>query len=426
MKRLFTALMGVALAASVVSYLTPRGSLEAATPLPSGCYTDSSGLPVCGPNYPGPGGTPGPGGVTTVQATATACGAPPIVTNPTPSPIVEVPVCATASPGPSLPLSIANGGTGTAAPAPTSSNGCTVTGTWPSQTFACPTAGAAALPSTSASPPIVVATPAGQVNISCPTCVIANTGNQTGLTLASSAPTSNPSPQPGFAQVNGGFYVGPATAPSVSPNAFAYQMSSTTSCITSSLGTSASTAAAIIGNTASFYCGGVFKAAIGQNGDIAAVGNLYAASGIVYADQPGEGSGDCPATGQYGLYACTGGNNFGVVELGGPGSAGTNYCQADWNRATSGYFNIGCPVNFSNSTQNVGQVSCTLSTLVCSATATVRSGATCVAAYDGTATTVTAALLLPLTVKVVTTTMTVAMQGAATATGTAAADYWCT
>jgi hypothetical protein len=60
MKRLFTGLIGLALAISVFGALAERGGLEAATPLPSGCYTDASGLPVCGPNYPGPGGTPGP------------------------------------------------------------------------------------------------------------------------------------------------------------------------------------------------------------------------------------------------------------------------------------------------------------------------------------------------------------------------------
>jgi hypothetical protein len=83
-----------------------------------------------------------------------------------------------------------------------------------------------------------------------------------------------------------------------------------------------------------------------------------------------------------------------------------------------------CPVSFAAS-QNKGQVSCTLSALTCTATATVISGMVCIAAYDGTATTVTAALLLPLEVNVSGTTMSVKMQGAATASGTAAADYHC-
>lgn len=188
MKRLFTGLIGLALAISVFGALAERGGLEAATPLPSGCYTDSSGLPVCGPNYPGPGGTPGPGGVTTVQATATACGAPPVVTNPTPSPIVEVPVCATASPGPSLPLSVANGGTGTAAPAPTSSNGCTVSGTWPSQTFSCPTPGAFSQATPAAGTCIGVSTPpaAGTVTYTCATPTIAPSPTVTATACAAS------------------------------------------------------------------------------------------------------------------------------------------------------------------------------------------------------------------------------------------------
>jgi hypothetical protein len=74
---------------------------------------------------------------------------------------------------------------------------------------------------------------------------------------------------------------------------------------------------------------------------------------------------------------------------------------------------------------STGQVSCALSALTCTATATVRSGATCVASYDGAATTVTFALLLPLEASVSSTTLSVKMQAAATGTGTAAADYWC-
>ena len=76
-------------------------------------------------------------------------------------------------------------------------------------------------------------------------------------------------------------------------------------------------------------------------------------------------------------------------------------------------------------TPTKGQVSCALSALACTATASVTSGSTCTAAYDTAATTVTFALLLPLTVSVSSTTLSVGMQGAATATGTAAADYLC-
>src|SRR5271165_2841009 len=96
----------------------------------------------------------GTGLVTTVGATATACGAPV-----TPGPaggavVIQVPVCATASAGPALPLSIANGGTGTAAPAPTGTNGCTV-GTFPSLLVSCP-GNAQATPSPTASGGILI------------------------------------------------------------------------------------------------------------------------------------------------------------------------------------------------------------------------------------------------------------------------------
>lgn len=61
MRRLFIGLITLALMVGAGDVFIQRSSgLEAATPLPSGCYTDASGLPVCGPNYPGPGGTPGP------------------------------------------------------------------------------------------------------------------------------------------------------------------------------------------------------------------------------------------------------------------------------------------------------------------------------------------------------------------------------
>lgn len=45
----FVAVLALVVGADVSGF--GKSGLEAATPLPSGCYTDSSGLPVCGPNY---------------------------------------------------------------------------------------------------------------------------------------------------------------------------------------------------------------------------------------------------------------------------------------------------------------------------------------------------------------------------------------
>ena len=109
-----------------------------------------------GPTGP-PGPTGSPGAVPTFAANA---------------PIAVATTATTVTYSFTGPLSVANGGTGTAAPAPTSSNGCTVTGTWPSQTFACPTAAAGGV-APSASPPIVynAGTPG---NYGCPTCIVPN------------------------------------------------------------------------------------------------------------------------------------------------------------------------------------------------------------------------------------------------------------
>ena len=197
----------------------------------------------------------GTGLVTTVGATATACGA-----AVTPGPaggavVIQVPVCATSSPqitpsptasgginisgaypytifaspaaAQSTPSPTASGGINISGsypytifaspavpqttPSPTASGGINISGSYPYTIFASPavpqntasptatstsTAGApsctysgafpytqtcdfpvaGAAPSFSASPPVVVATPAGQVNISCPTCSTGGAG----------------------------------------------------------------------------------------------------------------------------------------------------------------------------------------------------------------------------------------------------------
>jgi hypothetical protein len=316
--------------------------------------------------------TPAPSGsgVTAVTATATACGAAVAVTTPFPSPLVQVPVCPTASPGPSLPLSIINGGTGTAAPAPTSSNGCTITGTWPSQTFSCPTAGSGGA-----------------------------------FVTLRAAPTASP-PDVGYAALTGGIVIGPSPMPTGFDVPSAFQLSASNgSCGGQSLwGTnSAQSINGISGPAMMIKCGGTNLFAINQNGAIgtaagyAANGNITIPSGSSYEFlQTSTTSNPCAFFGA----------GSGVINFG-PLSGGT------------------CTLVMTANTLNKGQVSCSLSTLVCTATATVPSGAVCTASYDTAATTVTAALLLPLTVKVVTTTLSVGMQGAATATGTAAADYLC-
>ena len=98
MKRLFTVFCGVALALSIVGYFSQGSGLEAATPLPSGCYTDASGLPVCGPNYsppPGPPSTPAAGNCISVS-TPPAVGTITNTCTPTPFPSVTSTACAAA------------------------------------------------------------------------------------------------------------------------------------------------------------------------------------------------------------------------------------------------------------------------------------------------------------------------------------------
>ena len=56
MKRILFALIMLLSGGLLFSSPHSSGVAQAATPLPSGCYTDSSGLPVCGPDYAGPGG----------------------------------------------------------------------------------------------------------------------------------------------------------------------------------------------------------------------------------------------------------------------------------------------------------------------------------------------------------------------------------
>ena len=331
-----------------------------------------------GPTGP-PGPTGSPGAVPTFAANA---------------PIAVATTATTVTYSFTGPLSVANGGTGTAAPAPTSSNGCTVTGTWPSQTFACPTAGAVALPSTSASPPIIVATPSGQVNISCPGCLNNNTacGAACGLLLVTGpAPTLNPTPQAGYAQVVGGFYVGP-TGATPSPNPLAYQQSST-NCTTASMGNTTTLKDGITGDTAAFYCGGLLESVLNQNGVWAAGG--YITPGNIELYQGSSSGGNC--------FIGPGINGWLITS-----SAGT------------------CPLTLqSSATQNKGQLTCTLSTLACTQTATVLTGMTCVATLDTTATTATNGLFTVVSVAVSGSTLTITFSAIAGASGTVAADYHC-
>lgn len=60
MKRAVIALFALMVLAVIGSVRFHGSTAQAATPLPSGCYTDSSGLPVCGPNYLPSGAVPLP------------------------------------------------------------------------------------------------------------------------------------------------------------------------------------------------------------------------------------------------------------------------------------------------------------------------------------------------------------------------------
>jgi hypothetical protein len=103
----FAAVLTLVVGANVSGFGT--AGIEAATPLPSGCYTDAQGLPVCGPNYPGPGG----GAANIVSGNCTS---------PRPSP---PPTGATAidytcpTPGPQ------------ATPSPSAGSNITISGSWP-------------------------------------------------------------------------------------------------------------------------------------------------------------------------------------------------------------------------------------------------------------------------------------------------------
>lgn len=62
LKRVFTGVIGLAVAVMVAGVLGDQmaGRVIAAGTPPPGCFSDSSGLIVCGPNYAGPGGAPTP------------------------------------------------------------------------------------------------------------------------------------------------------------------------------------------------------------------------------------------------------------------------------------------------------------------------------------------------------------------------------
>ena len=183
MRRVFAGLVGLGLFLTLVTFIGSKFTLVAIgqATLPPGCYSDSMGLAVCGPDYVGPGGTPGPQtnlvAGTCIQITPTA--------SPPSSKIISV--NGSGCTPPPFPLSVALGGTGTAAPAPTSSNGCTITGTWPSQTFGCPTPAPATSPQVT--PPITQT--AGVIGLSIGPCFTVSAGAlQLQTSAANCSPTS--------------------------------------------------------------------------------------------------------------------------------------------------------------------------------------------------------------------------------------------
>jgi hypothetical protein len=365
-------------------------------------------------------------------------------------------------------------------PNPTGSNGCTVTGTWPSQTFSCPTAGPGATPSPTSSggilisgsyPYTIFASPAVPQSTPSPTVTAtacagspsasgsypytlnipagcsgggvtpapcATAGQTAGYTCiyAFPVPTTSASIEPGYIGVNAVF-LAPAPSPSATANYLAWTAGSG-GCGSSqpagyaslgvNYGNTFFSINGVSGSLATFWCYNTADTPpfLAIN---AGVGGQRCCVGI-YQNVYSQGYDiDAPAfnTGNDGVYWES--NQTYGCGFSGHGSASTYTYYFDAYPATPApnpcvlsISNLAIPAGV---TQNKGQLTCTLSTLVCSQTATVISGAICTASYDTAATTVTASLLLPLTVKVVTTTLTISMQGAPTASGTAAADYLC-
>jgi len=368
--------------------------------------------------------TPAPSGsgVTAVTATATACGAAVSVTTPFPSPLVQVPVCPSDAPQ----LTPSPGATSTStAGAPS----CVWSGSFP-YTLGCnfPAGVAQTTPSPSATststagPPSCVFASTFPYQLVC-NFPVASGGSGVNLQAAGATPT----PQVGNIGLNGSIYVGPTPNPSGTDTPSAFKISANSGCgNVSNWGTNGgANVSGVNGSAMMVNCGSVNLFALNQNG-LAGFANGVEGSPFLLTSSGNINFPTSSSTGQ-GCNMNDGVGGFGAIQI---KHSGTGTCSLQFNDVGVAYAGVCFDANASliscsAQTRNEGQVSCALSTLVCTATATVRSGAVCTASYDTAATTVTAALLLPLTVKVVTTTLSVGMQGAATATGTAAADYIC-
>lgn len=408
------------------------------------------------------------------SVTATACAGAPNLSagvlsipagcqsSPVPSPLVTSTACA-AAPGVSgATIEIPAGcGGAQSTPSPTASGGIAISGSFPYTIFASP-----AVPQSTPSPTVTSTACAGAPSASGSFPYTLNipagcSSGGTGIVLTTPFPAATPSVYPpassalGIGQLIIGdapFALetsGPAT-PSPYPSAILIQngVGQCESTNYAQLGTSSTAVAGVVGQLWSGGCpGGAPFFTIGGHGDFGAGANYYSTFGF-YANSGATWDGNTlpgywmefttstakpcgfyqASSGDAGWAFGTAGTGFGgTCGLGLPYvGANTSVCTGS---SAGGGTGSGVPpyqlqaCNSSTTTQ--GQVSCTLSTLACTQTATVASGAICVASLDTTATTGTLGLFTVVSQSVSSTTLTITFEAISGASGTVAADYHC-